>query len=119
MAVVKSGPSAMAETWADRRSSSRRQPAVGTVYRMEPSKDREPVVGLVWNISASGLSMLLSDSREPGDVLDGRLTTGNDSQDVPIQVQIAHVRRLDTGDFFVGGQFEHRLTDDQVRPFLS
>lgn len=118
MASVKPGPSSIAETWADRRSSARRQPAVGTVYRMEPTRTREPAVGLVWNISASGLSMLLSESREPGDVLDGRLTTGNNCHDLAIQFQVAHVRLLDTGDYFVGGQFDHRLTDDEIRPFL-
>lgn len=118
MAAVKPASSASAETWADRRNAARRQPSVGTVYRVEKSKVHDTAVGLVWNISASGLSMLMPESRDPGDVLRGRLATVNDQHDMAVEVQVAHIRQIETGDYFVGGQFDHRLTDDEIRPFL-
>jgi hypothetical protein len=108
----------MSETWADRRGAARRQPAVGTVYRVEKTKVNDAAVGLVWNISASGLSMLLPESRDAGDVLRGRLATFNNRNELAIELQVSHVRQIETGDYFVGGQFDHRLSDEELRPFL-
>lgn len=118
MSTVETNPSPMAQTWADRRGTGRRQPTAGTVYRVERSNQHDATVGLVWNISRTGVSMLLSDEYGCGDTLRGRLATVHEGDDLPVNLQIAHVRKIETGDFFIGAQFDHRLSDEEMRPFL-
>lgn len=106
-----------AEGGADRRRAVRRQPAVGTFFRFDEPNDTDRM-GLVWNISETGISMLLPESFERGVKLNGRLVSNDRSQSLPVTFQVVHVRRIESGDHFVGGQFEKRLTPDEMKPFL-
>jgi hypothetical protein len=97
----------------------RRQPTLGTVCRLAPTPDGERWIGLVWNLSASGLSMLLNEALEPGAAVAAELMTESGGSKLPITLKVAHVTRLRTGDYFLGGQFDRPLTGDEMRPFLG
>jgi hypothetical protein len=101
----------------DRRSAPRRQPAVGTVFRIEDAAE-ERAFGLVWNISTSGISMLTADNPGCGAKFHGHIVTNDGRHRQPVALQIVHVRRIENGDHFLGAQFQAPLTTDQMRPFL-
>lgn len=75
-------------------------------------------MGLVWNISETGISMLLPEPRARGARLSGQLVSNDRSRSLPIAFQVIHVRKIDSGDHFLGGQFEKRLTPEEMKPFL-
>jgi hypothetical protein len=104
-------------TWHDRRTAVRRQPTLGTVCRLESRTDDENV-GLVWNISTGGVSMLLSGVMERGKTIKGVLATANDTFSLPITVRVTHVAQLQTGDFLVGGQFDRPIANEAMQHFV-
>jgi hypothetical protein len=100
---------------AERRVAPRFQPTVGTLCRL---RDRDGVA-LVWNISATGVSMLLADPPAAGEVVAGELVADGDRARLPVLMHVVHVRPSDTGDYLIGARFDTPLTDDQMRPFLT
>ena len=105
-------------TAAERRVATRRQPAMGTVYRIDPPGDG-PDLGLVWNISVTGLSMLLPAPRPSGSRLSGVLETMTDGHALPVAMRVVHVKLLETGDYFVGGHLDRPLTEAEIKPFVA
>jgi hypothetical protein len=103
---------------AERRTAGRRQPTLGTVCRMDPQDGKGPEIGLVWNISTGGVSMLYSDTLECGATLTGVLTTSTDGFSVPVTMRVAHVAKLQTGDYLIGTQFDKPLAGEEIRHFL-
>jgi hypothetical protein len=104
---------------AERRDVPRRQPAMGTVCQFDPALEAVGHdVGLVWNISATGVSMLLTHSPEVGAVLAGRLET-EEGHALPVLFRVVHVKELETGDYFAGAQFARPLTPAELRPFVA
>ena len=101
---------------ANRRTSPRRQPTLGTVCRMADHGTR---FGLVWNISASGVSMLIDEPPQTGTVLPAVLATVDESRTLPVTLRVVHVRAIRTGDYFLGAQFDRPLEPAQMRPFLA
>lgn len=97
----------------NRRAHPRRQPAADTVCRL----DAAPDLGLVWNISAGGVSMLLRDELARGATVRGQLESAGSA--LPVTMRVAHVARLQTGDYIIGGQFDRLLTADEMRPFVG
>ncbi|MBA4066862.1 MAG: PilZ domain-containing protein [Isosphaera sp.] len=102
---------------ANRRAAPRFQPAFGTVYTFR--RGDAYAVGLVWNISVSGVSMLLADPPEPGEEVSGELTAGAADAGLPVAVRVVHVRRVPTGDYFLGAKFARPLSPEELRPFLA
>jgi hypothetical protein len=102
---------------AERRVAPRRQPAMGALFRIDT--DGPPEIGLIWNISRSGISMLRNDPPAAGDRLTGLLETMTDAHAMRVGLTVVHVKKLDTGDYFVGGHFDRPLTDEQLRPFVA
>src|SRR5436189_5987417 len=96
---------------SERRIAARRQPALGTVCRLDPG----PGLGLVWNISASGVSILVHEALTRGASLRGVLATADEGFALPVSMRVAHVARLRTGDYVVGGQFDRPLAPAQMR----
>lgn len=99
---------------AERRVARRFQPAFGTVYRLNDTDD-----ALVWNLSATGVSMFVADPPPPGTYVDGALVVEAGDTVVLAAIRIVHVRKVETGDYVVGAQFEHPLTADELHPFLT
>jgi hypothetical protein len=102
----------------DRRVAPRHQPAFGTVCRLGPGRGR-PLVGLVWNISATGVSMLLADPPRPGAEVDGELAPEGGGPGLSVTLRVVHVRRAATGDYVLGARFGRELGADEVRQFLT
>lgn len=100
----------------DRRLAPRFQPAFGTVCRF----DRDhPQVGLVWNLSRTGVSMLLADPPAAGTRVVGELTAEGGGAALPVTLHVVHVRPVDTGDYLLGAKFDRPLDPEEMRPFLA
>jgi hypothetical protein len=103
---------------ANQRAALRRQPTLGTVCRLAFGPLHKPHTALVWNISASGVSMLLDEAPETGTVLSATLATVDDRGTLPVTLRVVHVRHIRTGDYFLGAQFQQPLDANEMRPFL-
>jgi hypothetical protein len=90
---------------------------MGALFRLDT--DGPPEIGLIWNISRSGISMLRNDPPAAGDHLAGLLETMTDAHALRVGLTVVHVTKLDTGDYFVGGHFDRPLTDEQLRPYVA
>ncbi|MBX9585256.1 MAG: PilZ domain-containing protein [Gemmataceae bacterium] len=99
----------------ERRVAVRRKPAVGTVYRF----DGPPGLGLIWNISKTGISMFLSEPAAVGDHLAGWLEVEEGDDMLRVGLRVVHARRIETGDYFVGAAFDRPLSAAEVRPFVA
>ncbi|MBN9520166.1 PilZ domain-containing protein [bacterium] len=99
----------------ERRVATRYKPAFGTVCRIGPGR---PTHALVWNISETGLSMLLGDPPEPGEVRPAELAHEGAASGLPVWLRVIHVRQVSTGDYQVGAQFDRRLNPDELSQFL-
>lgn len=99
----------------ERRIAPRFQPTLGTVCRL---RDREQV-GLVWNISRTGISMMMADPPPAGSVVQAVLTSEGSREGLPLVLHVVHVKEADTGDFLLGARFETPLEWEQMRPFLA
>ncbi len=102
----------------DRRIAPRRQPAMGTVCRLD-TPDGPAALALVWNISRSGISMLLNAPRVAGAVLSGYLEVTDGDAMLRVSMTVVHVKPLETGDYFIGAHFERPLTTDELKPFIA
>ena len=106
------------ETIAERRRAPRRQPAHETVCRLT-DRDGDPIAcGLVWNLSATGVSMLLDVRLEPGDQFGAQLASAGGAA-VGVGLAVVHVSRMRTGDYVLGAQFSRPLGEDELRPFVA
>ena len=101
----------------DRRIARRARPAYNTVFRFQGENARR-VCGLVWDISVSGLGLLLPFAPTPGTTFEGELRTEDDRPGLPTSFTVAHVRRLATGDYFVGGKLAHPLSESDLGRFV-
>jgi hypothetical protein len=110
---------ATAKLATERRVAPRRQPTLGTVCYLHSSAGDDLGVGLVWNISTSGVSMLLHQRLENGTTLSVELTTASETYTLPVTLRVAHITQLRTGDYVMGGQFLRPLTADDIRPFVG
>lgn len=103
----------------ERRIAPRRQPALGTVFRLDSPDGGPSVLALVWNISNTGISMLLHTPRAAGSELAGYLETLVGPAMLRIVMKVVHVKQLDTGDYFIGAHFDHPVTADDLQPFVD
>lgn len=113
-------PAPVMPTTNTRRGAPRFQPAFGTVLRLNPGDGGgRPTVGLVWNISQSGVSLLLAEQPVRGAELDAELTTESDSPGLSVAVRVVHIREMPNGDYFVGAQFTRHLGQEELKRFLT
>ena len=103
----------------ERRIAPRRRPAMGTVLRLDAPDGGPAPVALVWNISRTGISMLLHTPRTPGNVMAGYLEPMVGDSMLRVQMKVVHARQIDTGDYFVGAHFDRPLTDGELKPFVA
>ena len=75
-------------------------------------------MGLVWNISQTGISMLLADPPERGGVVSGELISEM-GPGLPIALRIVHIRQVSTGDYLLGAQFNRKLEPEEIQSFLT
>jgi hypothetical protein len=106
------------ETYAERRRAARRRPAHNTVCRLRSLDGEEIGTGLVWNISATGVSMLLNVPLAPGTFLDAELRTARGAA-LRLSLCVVHFSRVRTGDYVLGAQFGRPLDEDELHPFVA
>jgi hypothetical protein len=102
----------------ERRAATRRQPTIGTICRLTLNAG-ETLNGLVWNISTSGLSMLVHRQLKTGTLVHGVLLTGDEGTSLAIEFRVAHVGPLRTGDYIIGGPFVRPLEVEEMNSFLA
>ena len=100
----------------ERRAAPRFRPALGTVCRLGPAWPR---VGLVWDLSETGLSALFGDPPPAGAELPAVLDGGDGVPGLPVTLRVVHVREAATRDYILGARFGRPLTADELRPFLA
>ena len=100
----------------DRRGATRFRPALGTVCRLGPAWPR---VGLVWDLSETGLSALFGDPPPAGAELAAVLDAGDGAGGLPVTLRVVHVREAATGDYVLGARFARPLAAAELRPFLA
>lgn len=111
--------SAGANPVPDRRVAPRFQPTYGTVCQIDLEGDPDPQsVGLVWNISKTGVCMLFGSAPKAGAELAGRLSTEAGDHMLRVVLRIVHIRPIQTGDYFVGAQFARPLKTEEIEAFL-
>ncbi len=103
----------------ERRAAPRRQPAVNTVCRLDCADGGPQALALVWNISTTGISLLVPEPRTPGSVLTGLLDTMEGEHLRPIAMRVIHCKPLETGDYALGARFEQQLTEAELKPFVA
>jgi len=86
---------------------------------MKTGAGPEPGIGLVWNISHGGVSLLISKPIEPGTAVRGELVTLGGHDPLPVTFHVAHISKLMTGDYCIGAKFDRELGDQDLRPFLG
>ena len=118
MSTATATPPSIPASDTERRVAPRRQPAMGTMCRLDDDGARS-VLALVWNISRTGISVLVAHPRPAGTVLTGYLekTEGDHMQRVAMKV--IHVKKLEAGDFFLGAHFDQPLTAEELKPFVA
>ena len=112
-------PAPISAPIAERRSAPRRQPAVNTICRFNSSESGPQALALVWNISTTGISVLVPEPCAAGTLLTGYLDTMDGEQMRPIALRVMHCKKLETGDFALGGRFENPMTEDELKPFVA
>lgn len=105
-------------TIAERRRAARRRPAHNTVCRLTALDGEEVGCGLVWNVSATGVSMLLNVKLVPGTLVGAELASAGGAS-VRLGLSVVHLSRLRTGDYVLGGQFSRPLDEAELRPFVA
>ena len=95
----------------DRRYSDRFLPTATTFCRTSSGGE-----GVVWNVSATGLGMLIGFPPEPGQTL--ALELSNCAESLFLAAKAVHVRQLEGGGFFVGLRFACPLDRHQMEPFV-
>ncbi len=71
----------------------------------------------MWNLSTTGVSMLLNLRVEPGTQLTAELA--NEAGDtLRVGLSVVHLSRMRTGDFVLGCQFGRTLDEAELRPFV-
>ncbi len=102
---------------AERRIARRFQPALHTICRLRAETRG---VGLVWDVSETGVSMLLANPPLAGTAVEGTLSAeGGDGETVTRTLHVVHVRPLPTGDFFLGAHFSPPLNAEEMRAFVG
>jgi hypothetical protein len=103
---------------SERRIAPRRQPAMGTVCRLDADVPGPSALALVWNISLTGISVLVSEPRPIGTPLTGFLERIEGEAMLRIAMRVVHAKKLDTGDFFLGAHFDRPLQPDELKAFV-
>jgi hypothetical protein len=119
MSTVTAPPATIPADSTERRAAPRRQPAMGTVCRLDSDDGGPAAIVLVWNISTTGISVLSADARMTGTPLTGYLEKTEGDHMLRVAMRVVHAKQLETGDFFLGAHFDRALTAEELKPFVA
>ena len=104
----------------DRRIAPRFQPAFATICRMYlDGANSHPTVGLVWNLSETGISMLTAERLKPGATMAAELEAEGGGPVVSIALHVVHATRVPTGDCLIGARFDRPLAAGDIQTFVT
>ncbi|WP_439621558.1 PilZ domain-containing protein [Gemmata sp.] len=114
-------PVPVPEAHDDRRRAARFRPTIGTLCRFRRCGDAaaERHVGLVWNLSETGVSMLLADPPPCGTRLDAELAAESGPARLAVAMVVVHVHEMPHGDYFLGAHLDRPLALDDLEQFLA
>src|SRR5438552_2543961 len=101
-------PDCSPPTFADRRRAARRRPVLDTIGCLSGIADEELACGLVWDLSTTGISMLLNTRVEPGTLARAELTRAGGAA-LSRVLRVVRLSRLGTGEYALGAQFVRPL----------
>jgi hypothetical protein len=119
MSIATATPATSAASSSERRVAPRRQPAMGTICRLDTEDGGPSALALVWNISITGISVLVADPRAAGTILRGYLEKTEGDHMRRVSMRVIHLKKLETGDYFLGAHFDHPLTAEELKPFVA
>jgi 3-deoxy-D-arabino-heptulosonate 7-phosphate (DAHP) synthase class II len=110
---------AESEGGIERRASTRYPCNLATSCRLGATVKGDSHPARVRNISAGGISLVLSQPALSGDLVavDLRSMTRNFAR--TLQVRVIYCIEHPSGDYILGGAFVNPLTEDEVKAFLS
>jgi hypothetical protein len=76
-------------------------------------------VGLVWNLSRTGVSVLIGDPPPAGAEIGAVLSAGGGEAGLAVTLRVVHVREVATGDYLFGARFARPLGEAELAPFVS
>jgi hypothetical protein len=118
-ATLDARPTDTALAHPNRRRAERLKPAYGTVCALH----RRPQlrgVGLVWDLSRTGVSMFVAHPPAVGDRVRAELSTEDGGQEpLAVTLRVVWVRPAPTGDYALGAEFARPLTDAELEPFVT
>lgn len=103
----------------ERRVSARLQPAFRTICRLYRLDAGHSLIGLVWDLSETGVSMLIAKPPKPGTELSGELAPEDGGLGVQINLRVIHVKAMTTGDYIMGARFSSPMPSDEMKKFIS
>jgi hypothetical protein len=102
------------------RRTSRRHTCLATHQRLTATVGDTFVLAKIRNISAEGISLIMSRPVEAGSILSVDLIdTKTDQFSRTLQVKVVYSVEHPNGDWIMGGSFSSRLSDAEVRQFLA
>jgi len=112
-----SPPTSPSPAFAERRRAARR-PVLDTIGRLTDVADEELACGLVRDISATGISMLLDARVGPGTLARLVLTRAGGT---PLSrlLRVVRLSRLGSGEYALGAQFVRPLDAAELIPFVT
>jgi hypothetical protein len=119
MSTATATPATIPASSSERRIAPRRQPAMGTVCRLDSEDGGPAALALVWNISSTGISVLVAESRPAGAALCGYLEKTEGDHMHRVAMRVIHMKKLETGDYFLGAHFDRPLTPAELKPFVA
>ena len=104
----------------DRRIAPRLRPALGTTCRFDAVEGKPgPASGLVWNISLTGVSILVGTTAKLGEILTGELALDDGKTTMPVLLRVVHNKTVPLGDYLMGAQFLRELTPAELEQFVD
>ena len=119
MSTATATPATIPASSSERRIAPRRQPAMGTICRLDSPDGGPAALALVWNISTTGISVLVAEPRPAGTALSGYLEKTEGDHMHRIAMRVVHTKKLETGDYFLGAHFDQPLTPAELAPFVA
>ncbi len=105
---------------AERRIATRFQPAFATICRLfRNGEKKRPVAGLVWNLSETGVSMLIAGDLKPGEQMTAELEAESGGPAVRVVLRVVHTSPVPTGDRLIGARFTEALDAAAIQTFVT
>src|ERR1700682_2143932 len=103
----------------ERRNARRCAPSRVTTCSLSTLDGQDLGTAQVYNLSAGGMGLLVPESIKPGTTVRVTVTNAMCTFFLSLDLFVVRCMRVPAGkDHFLGGQFERRLTCEELQPFI-